>query len=1709
DADSTSDIDDTDEAKSLSPKTSTSEPSALGQISDHCKASSEMNSSLVIRLTDCLSSKIGIVMDNRNIKNYQSLVVKLSNCLKEEIGSIENEKTEAGTAQCAEYNEKEESSELLNCNVDTSESLLDITMEEILSDSQKVGETAADSQNTIILDYDDIKPKLEIIKIEDTELEESKPLVMNQNNIGDEILELLKEVPIPCLENTNVTAKSPSVEDASDEQTEADNILKMLEQDSFDDSSESYNDDDIHLWSDSSIDDVAEKVIDLSENKLQQALKQNDMADCYVEIERLQLPEKDLIKYTRKLEDDVDWLCDLGNLHKRKFDISLPFEKFKRVKKKHRGKSSTSRNSFDTSDSSNDSDVELCGYRSGTPLLPKPIGQKLDDFIANGICRDLRSSSSSSSDGSGDDTDSSTKKKSRSNVDNETDTEEGSGKDKNNRRKELSKEELRKKAWKHDPLLRGKLSSSSDSSGSDVSKAKRKRQRYEHDTEFTVASENLDESDSDMADMCEKNKSKLEEKLISPIKRNLPSSDSSDSDSDCEFVSQKMRSPLKDGDAAGPGPSQKGRRNIRALMSQELLAEATKKANKEEMERIERLKDRNKVIESFSQSFTNSQSSLEEDAVPPFVLDFDNKTGEPLIQVHEKITALLKPHQRKGVQFMWDSCYESVDQLQKHEGSGCILGHCMGLGKTLQVLTLIHTLFTHEVTNTKHVLVVCPLSTVNNWKKERKFAWKGIPEAENISVLTIVKQRTEDRFDIVKKWRRTNKKSILVLGYETFQTLTNETKMNNMNLRTKKQILEALIDPGPDLVICDEGHLLRNKDSLKALALIKIRSQRRIVLTGTPLQNNLLEYYHMVEIVKPNLLGNIKEFQTNFINPITNGQYEDSTEGDIKLMMKRTHVLHRLLAKTIQRIEDTELEIYLPKMMDHAVFIRLNQLQVNLYNHFSDIAKENMDKKQHKGFLSDFLIFQHICTHPHLLALVANKNRKTKRIEEDIITIEEEKPLKLGNWWKDKVPKDADSKIEYGNKLVVLRSIIEECEDIEDKVLVFSQCLSELDLIEHFLNTVGTRKCPSWKKKVDYSRMDGTVSIEDRSLICDIFNDTENVKMRLLLMSTKVGGLGLNLTAANRVIIMTVNWNPSYDTQSVFRVYRFGQQKEVFVYRLIALDTMEEKVYQRSVTKLAIAHRVVDQHQITRHYPRKQELYSCRPSADEERPMPKLPEDQMLAKLLFQLPCIYRCHEHKALLANRPEDNLSADELASAWDAWLNNENANPALPRVQIAPPPEAQRQPPSGTLAQRQPPPSTLAQRYPAPGALLQRYIPPGSRLLVMPPPGTLAQRHHPPGTLAQIQPPPSRHPSWTQARRHRSPWTLVQRHPSPGTLAQRHPPPLIPTQRLPSSITSPPVPNAKETLCMFENSFRSNQVPSRRVSDSSREDNSREYFTPTSKIGTPSADIPNRENIKLPSKEKLKSIPSTNVNLQSTTDTGQQFVINSVEHAAIIDQILAMSKAEFEVNKDSRVGVQLSPTIPEANRISIASEDISRLSSNLSGPSLGGKQQRSGPLTSGGTNVHKNTNKTPLMVMDRKLVQSPFDVGIKNVPNPFSRNMPKQNRPNNTPSGARDGGSVQKPGPSTGLNKKGIPQRVGRALKGGEPIKKKPTNENSVPTPQRRNITNKRKYEEIADKKRKNSSQLPSSGNQAHQVVNADYRPNPCKKNRISSNENSQFR
>eukprot|EP00064_Thunnus_orientalis_P003358 superscaffoldBa00000270_g3367 len=780
---------------------------------------------------------------------------------------------------------------------------------------------------------------------------------------------------------------------------------------------------------------------------------------------------------------------------------------------------------------------------------------------------------------------------------------------------EAGKQESKKKAGgKH-------LSTDSESDG-------------ELELEDLGMSEELSRSE-DEADEEKHKSSRLSTKVKEPLrsyekKKQVPCiwlSDSSIEKSDREDADDKT------GDSKG---TPKGRKKIRKIIEDVNLRAETQEALREEEERCKRLADREQQMED-----RRVIIDVENESCPvttKLVLDQDEETKEPFLQVHRNLVTRLKPHQVDGVQFIWDSCCESVKKANSSLGSGCILAHCMGLGKTLQVVTFLHTVLLSENLKFRTALVMCPLNTVLNWVSEFK-KWQDNMGEDKVKVTELVtKKSLPERLSALQRWQTAG--GVMIMGYEMYRNLSLGQKIKNE--QWKKEFKSMLVDPGPDFVVCDEGHILRNEASNISKASNAIKTRRRVVLTGTPLQNNLVEYHCMVNFIKKNLLGSLGEFRNRFINPIQNGQCADSTPKDVRIMKKRAHVLHAMLGGCVQRRDYSELTQFLPPKHEYVVAVRVSPLQYKLYRYYLD------------------------------------------HVTGERVSISS-RPQSPGEGWFKNLLSPSDAKIlEHSGKMVLLFEILRMAEDLEDKVLVFSQSLLSLDLIEDFLAAShhardSSLKAGSWIKNVDYFRLDGSTNAVLRMKWADQFNNPANVRGRLFLISTRAGSLGINLVAANRVIIFDASWNPSYDIQSIYRVYRFGQLKQVFVYRFLAQGTMEEKIYDRQVTKQSLSYRVVDQQQIERHFTLSEltELYIFEPdllddpnSKKSKRTTSVLPKDNVLAMLLETCKDqIVSCHEHESLLDHKQEEELSEAERKAAWAEYEAESNiATPSVSSSQNA---------------------------------------------------------------------------------------------------------------------------------------------------------------------------------------------------------------------------------------------------------------------------------------------------------------------------------------------------------------------------------------------------------------------------------------------------------
>jgi transcriptional regulator ATRX len=844
------------------------------------------------------------------------------------------------------------------------------------------------------------------------------------------------------------------------------------------------------------------------------------------------------------------------------------------------------------------------------------------------------------------------------------------------------------------------LSSSEGENITTEKKKKRKRVKYE-----TSSNNNSDDSNGESDKEIIK-KAKRTKK--SSRNKNIKIESTTNSESDQENESDEKESDddviaLSDEDKAENSFT---RHKLHRLIDDKKLTKETLDAQAAERERKKRLEEKRKEEEEIL-----SQKSQEAENKPDIVLEYDKETKQPLIKLDKNLTKVLKPHQVDGIKFMWENCYEKVEMIKKgNEGSGCILAHCMGLGKTLQVIGLVHTLIEHsEFTTTKRALIIVPKNVQQNWLNECEKWTKHLKFKLNIYQLQsdVAKGLNANsiRLNEIEKW--ISRGGLFVINYNMFTRLVTG---KNMPSKYSDKYQNYLTEKA-DLVICDEGHFLKSDKSSLSKCVSQVKTKRRIVLTGTPLQNNLLEYYCMVSFVKPKLLGTEREFRNRFVNPINNGQHSDSTESDVKLMKKRAHILHNTLDGCVQRKDYLVIQSLLPKKREYVLNIRLSDKQIELYRaYLKTNGVDGIAKIKGAKLFTDFSNISRIISHPWTLMLNEDRIKKKEEkeaikkfvvdddedVEEDLhneplsnddnsndvmelddITTNKKRTRQTINggginntdsgessadrtkrWWSEIIDEKCQFDIEMSGKFYLLSKILEYSRTVGDKLLVFSQNLLSLDTIEKFLDHQHKQKINTWTKNIDYFRMDGGTEISKRTSDIDKFNDKLNKRARLFLISTKAGGIGINLVGANRCVIFDANWNPSHDNQSVYRIYRFGQQKEVFVYRFLAQGTMEEKIYQRQVIKQSLSQRVLDEHQLDRHFTSQElrELYAFEPDIYNENEPPSvhaMPDDGLLKELIYH--CgrwLLRFHEHETLLENRLDEELSAEERQAAWNEY-------------------------------------------------------------------------------------------------------------------------------------------------------------------------------------------------------------------------------------------------------------------------------------------------------------------------------------------------------------------------------------------------------------------------------------------------------------------------
>lgn len=558
----------------------------------------------------------------------------------------------------------------------------------------------------------------------------------------------------------------------------------------------------------------------------------------------------------------------------------------------------------------------------------------------------------------------------------------------------------------------------------------------------------------------------------------------------------------------------------------------------------------------------------------------------PEIYLDSHIGQRIKPHQLKGIQFMWR------ELIEDEKRQGCLLAHTMGLGKTMQVISLLVTIAAAAASDDKRVrqqvpadlrrsqtLVICPSSLIENWYEEF-LMWT--PRGVDIGPIRKINPSTAPQNERLQETFDWNEEGgILIISYDIFRILilNNETKARQRRLgNDDHQRIKDCLLKGPNIIVADEAHKMKNPRSGIANAAGQFRSRTRIALTGSPLTNNLNEYFSMVDWISHGYLGKSSDFKENYVNPIEKGLYAESEYTERRRSRVKLQVLKEILEPKIDRVDIAALEGSLPPKVEFVITVPLTELQQKAYDTYVESVNQAKADASNTAIWSWLSNLGLCCNHPACFRdkLLDRANDAAKAVEAGLETIPGDEPIgesfekqdlsdRLVSKEKQIFAAVPDMKaLNLSHRAQMLDKIVTLSIEAGDKVLVFSHSLPTLNFIEDVLKD----------SKYRYRRLDGSTPMHGRQAATKKFNTGS--EDQVYLISTRAGGLGLNIPGANRVVIFDFTFSPMWEEQAVGRAYRLGQQKPVFVYRFISGGTFEEVMHNKAVFKADMASRVVD-----------------------------------------------------------------------------------------------------------------------------------------------------------------------------------------------------------------------------------------------------------------------------------------------------------------------------------------------------------------------------------------------------------------------------------------------------------------------------------------------------------------------------------------------------
>ncbi|KAI1389993.1 P-loop containing nucleoside triphosphate hydrolase protein [Hypoxylon trugodes] len=524
------------------------------------------------------------------------------------------------------------------------------------------------------------------------------------------------------------------------------------------------------------------------------------------------------------------------------------------------------------------------------------------------------------------------------------------------------------------------------------------------------------------------------------------------------------------------------------------------------------------------------------------------------------IAQYLREYQIKGVEFL-----HHLFVYQK----GGILGDDMGLGKTVQVAAFLTVMFgkTGDRRDAKRMrkfrrakvddwypraLIICPGSVINNWKNElNRWGWWTVDLYHGAGKEDVLGAASAGRLEI------------MITTYGTYK-------------RSYDQINETPWD----VVVADECHIIKEPSAGVTKAMNQVNSLCRIGLTGTAIQNKYEELWTLLNWTNPGTFGTIRDWKDMICKPLKIGQSHEATLTQLSEARKTARKLRdNLLPRFFLRRMKSLIAHQLPKKTDRVVFCPLSDIQREAYENIlgSDIANfvrtafdfcpcgskkkrgsccyaVNAEGESWKSLVFPTVIaLQKLSNHFNLI--IPQSSDILDKHKRELRFLQAAMPQSWEKYYSSRESLLNLANPEYCGKWKVLKKLLIFWHANGDKVLVFSHSVRLLKMLQHLFNNTN----------YSFSYLDGTLNYDDRQQVVDDFNSDPN--QFVFLISTKAGGVGLNITSANKVVIMDPHWNPSYDLQAQDRAYRIGQVRDVEVYRLISTGTIEEVTYARQIYK--------------------------------------------------------------------------------------------------------------------------------------------------------------------------------------------------------------------------------------------------------------------------------------------------------------------------------------------------------------------------------------------------------------------------------------------------------------------------------------------------------------------------------------------------------------